>query len=65
MTIQNAPSPVLLLIIVLLVSAFVVGGMMMIYSSRLMIIEEIRAFKLRIMHRPASIKGKTRTNKIG
>lgn len=41
------------------------GVILMVLSGRRIAIEEIRSAKLRFMHRPASIKGKSRINKIG
>jgi hypothetical protein len=43
---------------------FGVGGIMMLWVFRRVIKEEIRAWKLRTMYRPASIKGKKRSHQI-
>lgn len=48
-----------------LLTILLVGAVLMIFSARRLIIEEIRALKLRMMHRPESIKGKSRINKVG
>lgn len=61
---MNTATIILALIGYVVLVCILVGGTLMLVSARRLIIEEIRAWKLR-GYRPASIKGKTRINKIG
>ena len=57
-------NPLIMVLCFGIVVSFAMGGIMMLWVFRHVIIEEVRAFKLRIMYRPESIKGKKRLRQI-